>query len=153
MPDWSIIKHNDLWQLTQRKKKSARLDADKIPFEFTTTLPSKDFKKLIADPLLKEKIQKPCEKLFTKMVDEIARAAQDFDRLVVTLRNQITTKGCLKSIKHLQTVPRDLREKIEDLIPVIQKMQPMMIKENMLDLSLDFVADYTPLVLVYNKCG
>ena len=112
MATWKVISYPDIWKQIQQKKKTLLLKAPKVSFDYTATFPDKVFKEIKADPLLIEKIRNPCERLFTQMIAEMSKIAQEYDALVAKKRKAITEKGDITAIKILKTYPDALDKQL-----------------------------------------
>ncbi|WP_299700001.1 hypothetical protein [uncultured Tateyamaria sp.] len=112
MATWSIISHPDIWKVIQKHKKTQLLNAPKISFDYTATFPDKVFKEIKADPLLIEKIRNPCELLFNKMIAEMSKITQEYDKVVAAKRQAITDRGDILAVKTLKALPAALEKQL-----------------------------------------
>lgn len=110
MPTWTIIEYPNLWKNIQAHKKTKFLNAPKISFDFTVEFTGKVYKEIKSDPLLLEKLRKPCKALFDKMIAEMSNSAQTYDKLVAEKRQAITEKGHSKDVRALKALPDGLEK-------------------------------------------
>lgn len=104
MATWELISHPDIWRAIQSHKKTKTLQGPKLPFSCKAVLDDKVYKKIQKDPLLQEKIQLPCTKLYKEMVAKMSGTAQNYDKAVQALITKVEDEGDIVAAKQLQKI-------------------------------------------------
>ena len=101
MATWELISHPDVWRAIQSHKKTRTLIGPKLPFSCKAILDDKMYKKIQKDPLLQEKVQLPCTKLYKDMIAKMSGTAQNYDKTVEALIDKVEAEADVTAAKQL----------------------------------------------------